>query len=1334
MMSDVLKSLMEQRQYQQLPWSSNLGGQRRILGQWPCSSGSLVIERTTPLTQTSVFTDNMPVPMKSFERSLDKLTEITQEQNAEFALSVTPQSANTVLAGPTSGSPALMVPRALVSADIPNNAANTTGNAATATYATIAGSIPTGTGCPTGNTIANGCTGATTAAGALTNLGALPLSGGTMSTNAAIAFQGTGAATTLSNLNGASLTLNNTFLGNQTAPCFTAGLQISWLSNCQNPISSAVNGNYVTGINVQNQSTGSHAAAAAFWGDSTSNGQNTPGNVVGIGITPTTYVPYGLPGISPIAGSGWVSTIGARDLYLFTDSNAQTTHIGTRVGNTMQDYAAFGPTSIAFPGAAPATGTDCLQIANTTGIVTNTGSPCGGGGGSGTVSSSTVGYFPQYTGTTTVSGVSQATAAATLGTAGGYTIPAGVVNDACPSFVAGAGALHTHHVAGGVCVTGTPTDNCSTLTTLGSTSGQYYFPTDKQNYGGWTYTSCTPVISTQGTVWTASGVNSMLNAPVTGQAVIVTDATANIDGLDINSSPAGFAATCSGTGPGVISCTNTGTNGLASGNAITLNNFTSTMANLNTTVATVSATGLTSTTFQFTTTATVSGSASGNTYLNVVTYDVSVNHLIFISVNPSTGLVSTSAPSTGYCINGTGSAGHVGPGYYGYNNTVSEVDCLGYSNNIYLLGYATTIVDDVRVLGPSGGSGAPGITFGGAGTNSNYVGNFQYSGYAGAYCVAFGDSTMNTGGGSGNYVTVGDLAHCNGVQWGITGQIYNGFAKFRELENSTGPSVVGQQSQLTLDFGGWTAGNISTGSIVKTGTYSRTAVHVSGPWVPLLATETLTATSTSTTGGSLGAGTYYYKLAGGDYNGNTTLPSGELTCTLGSTGGCQVFFTYPSTVNGYPCIYAYRGTSSGTEQLIPTQRCNQSTNFTDDGTLGTPSGAVPSVATYYHPFLDLGSSAQGVLYGAPQYIQAQTSSSAVQRAPWTVIDQNHEPFFGYQPCTKVPYGTAVTPTNISMDGECIFTPGTQGNRSSWYMLLKNTSGTVVQSPDLGNTTGSGAIVQATAPTVAGLTDTGNTSLNNLTVTGTCSGCTGTAYPPMNSISTNWSTPSALAYTGTVTGPAYTSGITGTGATGTTCIVTFSNGGTATVAATATNTWGSGATTVITAVGSATYTASPTTGTVSNGTATACAGTPVMAMPIGIVGTNAFVTLGAAITVPSLVAGACMSYTRSWARTGPYNAAQNMQWNLAGTTFQGTNNDTYTGVNWLHTSTFTVCNQAGSTTAQNVFVGPLAVSAGSVYPGVVGQTSLNFGTSQTLTPQIKMGTTDYYFDYSGLSLQ
>jgi hypothetical protein len=109
-----------------------------------------MIERTTPVTQASVFTDNMPVPMKSFENGLDKLTEIDQEQSATL---YGPEPANVVYAGPPGGTSQSPLFRALVLADLPAGTA--------------------GAGCTLGNLIPNGCTGATTAAGALVNLGAV---------------------------------------------------------------------------------------------------------------------------------------------------------------------------------------------------------------------------------------------------------------------------------------------------------------------------------------------------------------------------------------------------------------------------------------------------------------------------------------------------------------------------------------------------------------------------------------------------------------------------------------------------------------------------------------------------------------------------------------------------------------------------------------------------------------------------------------------------------------------------------------------------------------------------------------------------------------------------------------------------------------------------------------------------------------------------------------------------------------------------------------------------------------------------------------------------------
>lgn len=48
----------------------------------PPAGQLVVLTRMTALTQTTVYTDNMPIPMKTIENSLDKLTEIVQEITA----------------------------------------------------------------------------------------------------------------------------------------------------------------------------------------------------------------------------------------------------------------------------------------------------------------------------------------------------------------------------------------------------------------------------------------------------------------------------------------------------------------------------------------------------------------------------------------------------------------------------------------------------------------------------------------------------------------------------------------------------------------------------------------------------------------------------------------------------------------------------------------------------------------------------------------------------------------------------------------------------------------------------------------------------------------------------------------------------------------------------------------------------------------------------------------------------------------------------------------------------------------------------------------------------
>src|SRR5271165_6360587 len=63
----------------------NNGGSITLGGSFPCQAGwFLILARVTPVTQAIKFYNNMPIPMSTFERGLDKLTEIDQELEGIF--------------------------------------------------------------------------------------------------------------------------------------------------------------------------------------------------------------------------------------------------------------------------------------------------------------------------------------------------------------------------------------------------------------------------------------------------------------------------------------------------------------------------------------------------------------------------------------------------------------------------------------------------------------------------------------------------------------------------------------------------------------------------------------------------------------------------------------------------------------------------------------------------------------------------------------------------------------------------------------------------------------------------------------------------------------------------------------------------------------------------------------------------------------------------------------------------------------------------------------------------------------------------------------------------
>jgi hypothetical protein len=98
--------------------------------------------------------------------------------------------------------------------------------------------------------------------------------------------------------------------------------------------------------------------------------------------------------------------------------------------------------------------------------------------------------------------------------------------------------------------------------------------------------------------------------------------------------------------------------------------------------------------------------------------------------------------------------------------------------------------------------------------------------------------------------------------------------------------------------------------------------------------------STTTTGGTLGAATYYYKITALTANGETVGSNEQSQVTTGSTSTVTVNW---ATVAGATSYKIYRGTSAGGENLYYTAGSG-AISFIDTGATGT-SGTVPGANT-----------------------------------------------------------------------------------------------------------------------------------------------------------------------------------------------------------------------------------------------------------------------------------------------------------------------------------------------------------------------------------------------------
>ena len=130
---------------------------------------------------------------------------------------------------------------------------------------------------------------------------------------------------------------------------------------------------------------------------------------------------------------------------------------------------------------------------------------------------------------------------------------------------------------------------------------------------------------------------------------------------------------------------------------------------------------------------------------------------------------------------------------------------------------------------------------------------------------------------------------------------------------------------------------------------SNTSWWIGGKYATHIAVPVAGTPTTSTTGGTLAAGTYYYKvtatgnaIVGGA--GETTGSVEKSVTTTGTTSSVSLSWPAVTNATGYK---VYRGTAAGGENVYYTTTTN---SFTDTGASATGGGAVPTASTAtYNP-------------------------------------------------------------------------------------------------------------------------------------------------------------------------------------------------------------------------------------------------------------------------------------------------------------------------------------------------------------------------------------------------
>jgi hypothetical protein len=269
----------------------------------------------------------------------------------------------------------------------------------------------------------------------------------------------------------------------------------------------------------------------------------------------------------------------------------------------------------------------------------------------------------------------------------------------------------------------------------------------------------------------------------------------------------------------------------------------------------------------------------------------------------------------------------------------------GSGNNNTAAGYLALFTNSGGTYNVAFGSDA--MKNGGSGSNNVGIGGYALLSNTGNNNTALGHQTLyyHT---SGNYnIAIGNNAG-NTDNFGNANTTTTGSGYFGPYSTSSSPTAA---NELVISAGSatyWGTGNGD--NTVTIGNQATTNVIAVGDLSNSVLTPLAFTVSTSTSGGSIAAGTYYYMVSAVDALGNTTNSSPVATrATTGSTSSNTI--TFPTLPYGATGWNVYRSTSPtfGNTTFIATGVTGSTyVDVAASATSGTPPSKTTAMLTGFH--------------------------------------------------------------------------------------------------------------------------------------------------------------------------------------------------------------------------------------------------------------------------------------------------------------------------------------------------------------------------------------------------